>query len=160
MRKAEIRRTLIESYKSSELIINARRIQQLKTHVTTCYSIYLFFFSSCGMFLLIQIIFFNNLQEEEVIESNVRSSTTWWKQLCTLTKKSFLNMTRDLGYYWLRIIFYVLVAISIGTLFFHIGTDNSSILARGKCVSFIYGFMICLSCGGLPFFIEELKVNN
>ncbi|KAF7819041.1 ABC transporter G family member 15-like [Senna tora] len=37
-------------------------------------------------------------------------------------------------------------------------TDNNSILARGKCISFIYGFMICLSCGGLPFFIEELKV--
>ncbi|XP_027351091.1 ABC transporter G family member 15-like [Abrus precatorius] len=96
--------------------------------------------------------------EEQQIESNVRSNSSWWRQLCTLTKRSFLNMTRDIGYYWLRIIFYISVAISIGTLFFHVGTDNSSILARGKCVSFIYGFMICLSCGGLPFFIEELKV--
>lgn len=52
-----------------------------------------------------------------------------------------------------------MIGISLGTLFFHIGTGNSSILARAKCVSFIYGFMICLSCGGLPFFIEELKVK-
>jgi len=68
-------------------------------------------------------------------------------------------MTRDIGYYWLRIIFYIMVGVSVGTLFFHIGTENNSILARAKCVSFIYGFMIILSCGGLPFFIEELKVQ-
>ncbi|KAJ1429998.1 P-loop containing nucleoside triphosphate hydrolase [Sesbania bispinosa] len=129
MKTTEVRATLIESYKSSELMINARRrIQQLKPN------------------------------EEQVTESNLRSTTSWCRQLCTLTKRSFLNMTRDMGYYWLRIIFYLLVSICMGTLFFHIGTDNNSILARGKCLSFIYGFMICLSCGGLPFFIEELKV--
>jgi len=98
-------------------------------------------------------------QEEDAINSNnLRSSATWWKQLCTMTKRSFLNMNRDLGYYWLRVIFYILTGTTIGTLFYHIGTGNSSILARGKCLSFIYGFMMCLSCGGLPFFIEELKV--
>ncbi|KAK7285623.1 hypothetical protein RJT34_20399 [Clitoria ternatea] len=134
MRTSEIRRILIGSYKSSKLIVNARRrIQQLKSNVIEMY-------------------------DEQEMESNERSSTSWRKQLCTLTKRSFLNMTRDIGYYWLRIIFYILVSISIGTLFFHIGTDNHSILARGKCVSFIYAFMISLSCGGLPFFIEELKV--
>jgi len=69
-------------------------------------------------------------------------------------------MTRDIGYYWLRIVFYILVGITVGTLYFHIGTANNSILDRGKCVSFIYGFNICLSCGGLPFFIEELKVGK
>ncbi|BAT85244.1 hypothetical protein LR48_Vigan03g213400 [Vigna angularis] len=129
MRKSEIRRTLIETYKSSKLMLNARsKVQQLKHN------------------------------EEQGIKHYTGSTTTWRKQLCTLTKRSFLNMTRDIGYYWLRIIFYIMVGISIGTLFFHIGTGNSSILARAKCVSFIYGFMICLSCGGLPFFIEELKV--
>ncbi|KAK7396229.1 hypothetical protein VNO78_17087 [Psophocarpus tetragonolobus] len=129
MRTSEIRRKLIGSYKSSKLMINARKkIQQLKHN------------------------------EEQEIKRYIGSTTTWRKQLCTLTKRSFLNMTRDIGYYWLRIVFYMLVGITIGTLFFHIGTGNNSILARGKCVSFIYGFMICLSCGGLPFFIEELKV--
>ncbi|KAG5055111.1 hypothetical protein GLYMA_03G135200v4 [Glycine max] len=129
MRTSEIRRILIQSYKSSKLMIDARkRIEQLKPN------------------------------EEQEIKPYIGSSTTWRKQLYTLTERSFLNMTRDIGYYWLRIVFYILVGITIGTLFFHIGTGNNSILARGKCVSFIYGFMICLSCGGLPFFIEELKV--
>ena len=93
-------------------------------------------------------------------EPDIRTSaSTWWKQLCTLTKRSFLNMTRDMGYYWLRIIFYVMVSITIGTLFYHTDTHNTSIIARVKCIAFIYGSMICLSCGGLPFFLEELKVK-
>ncbi|MED6169545.1 hypothetical protein PIB30_022331 [Stylosanthes scabra] len=53
--------------------------------------------------------------------------TSWVKQLCTLTHRSFLNMTRDIGYYC-------------------------------KIDGFIYGFMIFLCIGGLPFFLEELKV--
>ncbi|XP_019444055.1 PREDICTED: ABC transporter G family member 15-like isoform X2 [Lupinus angustifolius] len=129
MRTAQIRAKLIESFKCSELMINTRRrIQMLQPN------------------------------EEQVIESKVRRSTSWWKQLRTVTQRSFLNMSRDIGYYSLRIIFYILVSITIGIIFFHIGTDSNSILSRGKCISFIYGFMICLSCGGLPFFIEELKL--
>lgn len=132
MKTSEIRRTLIQRYESSQLMINARRrVQQLKS---------------------------NDEEQEIKLNMGSLSSTTWWKQLCTMTKRSFINMSRDIGYYWLRIIFYILTGITVGTLFFHIGTGNNSILARGKCVSFIYGFMICLSCGGLPFFIEELQV--
>ncbi|KAK4272510.1 hypothetical protein QN277_021061 [Acacia crassicarpa] len=127
----DIRATLIECYKNSEQMINARRrIQCLKS----------------------------NFQGDHVIKSNVSGSTSCWKQLYTLTHRSFLNMSRDIGYYWLRIFFYSLAAAGIGLFFFHLGTDKDSILARGKCVSFIYGFIICLSFGGLPLFIEELKV--
>ncbi|KAI9080740.1 hypothetical protein K1719_037253 [Acacia pycnantha] len=129
---SESRAALMQSYKTSETVVNARR----KIH---------------------NLI--SETQEELVIESDMRTSTsTWWNQLCTLTQRSFLNMTRDMGYYWLRIFFYLMVSISVGTQFYHIGTHNTAILIRGKCISFIYGFMICLSCGGLPFFIEELKV--
>ena len=67
-------------------------------------------------------------------------------------------MHRDIGYYWLRILFYVIVSIMIGTLFYKIGEDDGAIVARVKLTSFIYGFMICLSTGGLPCFIEEMKV--
>lgn len=67
-------------------------------------------------------------------------------------------MTRELGYYWLRIVFYILVALTAGTIFFNVGTSNNAIVERAKCDAFVYGFMLCLSIGGLPFFIEELKV--
>ncbi|KAK7336537.1 hypothetical protein VNO77_17080 [Canavalia gladiata] len=49
------------------------------------------------------------LKEEQEIEANISSSTTWLKQLCTLTKRSFVNMTRDIGYYWPSMIFCIMV---------------------------------------------------
>ncbi|KAI4300801.1 hypothetical protein L6164_034135 [Bauhinia variegata] len=86
---AQIRATLIENYKSSELMIMAReRIEKLK------------------------------LNEAQVTESSISRRTNWWRQLFTLSKRSFLNMTRDIGYYWLRIIFYILVSITVGLPFF------------------------------------------
>ncbi|KAF1881260.1 hypothetical protein Lal_00023296 [Lupinus albus] len=84
--------------------------------------------------------------------------TSMLKQLCTLTQRSFLNMFRDIGYCWLRIVFYILVSGSAGFLYLNIGTGSGAILSRGKCDGFIYGFMAFLCLGGLPFFLEELKV--
>ncbi|KAK3217895.1 hypothetical protein Dsin_011865 [Dipteronia sinensis] len=88
-----------------------------------------------------------------------KSNAGWWKQLWTLSGRSFLNMSRDMGYYWLRTLFYILVSVSAGNLYFNIGLSYSSILNRAKCDAFVYGFMICLSIGGLPFFLEEFKVS-
>ncbi|KAG6744858.1 hypothetical protein POTOM_051498 [Populus tomentosa] len=98
------------------------------------------------------------ISEEPAIEPNKRINASSWNQLSTLTRRSFVNMHRDIGYYWLRMVLYVLISISIGVLFFNSGKDRETILERVKCVCFVYGFMICLSCGGLPFFIEEMKV--
>ncbi|KAJ0845690.1 hypothetical protein HanRHA438_Chr15g0716491 [Helianthus annuus] len=39
------------------------------------------------------------------------SQAGWWKQLTTLTRRSCLNMSRDIGYYWLRLIIYSVVSI-------------------------------------------------
>ncbi|KAK7378134.1 hypothetical protein VNO80_03571 [Phaseolus coccineus] len=84
--------------------------------------------------------------------------TSWLNQLCTLTDRSFLNMSRDFGYYWLRILFYIMMSVSAGVLLFNIGTSNEAIITRGKCDGFIFGLMIFLCLGGVPFYHEELKV--
>lgn len=89
-----------------------------------------------------------------------KDRASWWKQLCILSHRSFLNMLRDMGYYWLRIVFYVLVSITVGILYLNVGLSNPAIYGRPKCVAFIYGFLICLSVGGLPSFIEEHKVKE
>ncbi|EOY09174.1 ABC transporter G family member 15 isoform 2 [Theobroma cacao] len=102
------------------------------------------------------------IQEFALIEENCSKSNTskpgWLEQLRTLTRRSSLNICRDIGYYWLRIVFYILVSLSAGSFFFNMGTSNSAILLRGKFNGFIYGLMIVLSIGGLPFFTEEIKV--
>ncbi|KAM1109638.1 hypothetical protein ACFX13_009173 [Malus domestica] len=98
------------------------------------------------------------LTEKPAGKSNKGSSAMWGKLLCTLISRSSINMSRDIGYYWLRSVFYILIAVSAGSFFFHIGTNNQAMIAREKCDGFIYGLMICLSIGGIPFVIEELKV--
>ncbi|WCJ33443.1 ABC-2 type transporter family protein [Euphorbia peplus] len=87
------------------------------------------------------------------------NNISWWKQLVTLTNRSFVNMTRDLGYYWLRIVFLVLIALGAGINFFNIGLSSSSILSRAKFYTYFFDFFICLCVGGLPSFFEEWKVS-
>ena len=68
-------------------------------------------------------------------------------------------MSRDIGYYWLRIIIYIILSICVGTVFFDVGTGYDAILARGACGGFISGFMTMMSIGGFPSFIEKMKVH-
>ncbi|KAK6247729.1 hypothetical protein QUC31_019294 [Theobroma cacao] len=126
---AKIKALLVMKYRSSDYAAQARaRIQEISTI------------------------------EGLVIEKKLRSEAKWLKQLSTLTQRSFVNMSRDLGYYWLRIAIYVALSICVGTIFFNIGTNYNAILARGACAGFVSGFMTFLSIGGFPSFIEELKV--
>ncbi|KAK9062886.1 hypothetical protein SSX86_020076 [Deinandra increscens subsp. villosa] len=92
------------------------------------------------------------------IEAQCGSQASWWKQLRTLTERSLINMCRDIGYYWLRIVVYLAVSICVGTVFFNVGTSYHATYARGACAGFISGFMIFMSIGGFPSFIEEMKV--
>ncbi|EMS52296.1 ABC transporter G family member 15 [Triticum urartu] len=96
---------------------------------------------------------------EGVMEEAVKGSqATWCKQLRTLTKRSYINMYRDFGYYRLRIIIYVLMAICLGTIYYDVGNGYTAIQARASCGGFVSGFMTFMSIGGFPSFIEEMKV--
>ncbi|KAI4319268.1 hypothetical protein MLD38_032890 [Melastoma candidum] len=86
------------------------------------------------------------------------SQASFFKQALTLTERSFINMSRDFGYYWLRLIIYTVVAFCIGTIYLNIGTGYSAILARGACASFVFGFVTFMSIGGFPSFVEDMKV--
>ncbi|XP_043806286.1 ABC transporter G family member 15 isoform X3 [Manihot esculenta] len=96
----------------------------------------------------------------EGLEIEIRSGSqaNRWKQLSTLTRRSFLNMSRDVGYYWARIAIYIIVSICVGTIFHNVGYGYTAILARIACGAFITGFMTFMSIGGFPSFIEEMKV--
>ncbi|XP_022746472.1 ABC transporter G family member 12-like [Durio zibethinus] len=125
MTTTEIQAKLVEKYKSSDNARIARKkIQEIAL-----------------------------IEEENCSESNT-SKPSCLKQLCILTRRSSLNICRDIGYFWLRIVFYILVALSAGSFFFNIGTSNYAIFLRGKFDGFTYGLMIVLPIGGLPFFTE------
>ncbi|KAL1294494.1 hypothetical protein AAHE18_19G145300 [Arachis hypogaea] len=86
------------------------------------------------------------------------SQASFFRQSYTLTKRSLINMSRDFGYYWLRLVIYIVVTICIGTIYLNIGTSYDSILARGSCASFVFGFVTFMSIGGFPSFVEDMKV--
>lgn len=56
------------------------------------------------------------------------SQASFLMQAFTLTKRSFINMSRDFGYYWLRLAIYIFVTVCIGTIYLNIGTGYNSIL--------------------------------
>ena len=48
-------------------------------------------------------------------------------QCSVLTRRSFVNMYRDLGYYWLRLAIYIALCLCVGTIYYDIGVSYSSI---------------------------------
>ncbi|KAH7543514.1 hypothetical protein FEM48_Zijuj02G0192100 [Ziziphus jujuba var. spinosa] len=126
---AEIKAMLVEKYRCSEYSLIAReRIREILT--------------------------IEGLGNERKSGSQAK----WWKQLSVLTRRSFVNMSRDVGYYWLRIGVYIALSICVGSIFFDVGTNFGAILARGACGGFLSGFMTFMSIGGFPSFLEEMKV--
>lgn len=130
MGTAHIKATLVEKYRWSKQAVKARAKMK---HLST-------------------------IRGPEITRASTTSQAGWWKQLDTLTRRSFVNMSRDMGYYWLRIIIYLVVSICVGTIFFDVGTSYTAILARGACGGFITGFMTFMSIGSFPSFIEDMKI--
>ncbi|XP_074591801.1 ABC transporter G family member 1-like [Curcuma longa] len=79
-------------------------------------------------------------------------------QCIVLTKRSFVNMFRDLGYYWLRLAIYIMLGLCIGTIFYDVGHSYGSIQARGSMLMFIAGFLTFMAIGGFPSFVEDMKI--
>jgi len=67
------------------------------------------------------------LQKGTVLEAG-GSEASFLMQSYTLTKRSFINMSRDFGYYWLRLVIYIVVTVCIGTIYLNVGTGYNSIL--------------------------------
>jgi hypothetical protein len=63
-------------------------------------------------------------------------------QSLVLTKRSFVNMYRDLGYYWLRFAIYIALCLCVGTIFYDVGHTFGSIQVtdRNQKFSFNYNF--------------------
>lgn len=79
-------------------------------------------------------------------------------QCVVLTKRSFVNMYRDLGYYWLRLAIYIMLCLCIGTVFYDVGLSYGSIQARGSMLMFVAGFLTFMAIGGFPSFVEDMKI--
>ncbi|KAM4098306.1 hypothetical protein ACJW30_07G067400 [Castanea mollissima] len=87
-----------------------------------------------------------------------RSHAGFVTQCLVLTKRSFVNMFRDLGYYWLRLAIYVALAIGLASVFYDVGYSYGSIQARGSLIMFVSSFLTFMAIGGFPSFVEDMKI--
>ncbi|KAL5206535.1 hypothetical protein ABZP36_034744 [Zizania latifolia] len=79
-------------------------------------------------------------------------------QSLVLTKRSFVNMYRDLGYYWLRFAIYIALCLCVGTIYYDVGHSYGSIQARGSMLMFVAAFLTFMAIGGFPSFVEDMKI--
>ncbi|KAH8958926.1 hypothetical protein BDL97_06G053400 [Sphagnum fallax] len=101
------------------------------------------------------------LEINQIEGSNLESSASkasFFRQSFILTQRSFVNMSRDIGYYWLRLVVYIFLTLCIGTIYFKVGTSSTSIMGRAGCMSYIAGFLTFMSIGGFPSFVKDMKV--
>ncbi|KAK7319445.1 hypothetical protein RJT34_04166 [Clitoria ternatea] len=104
--------------------------------------------------------------QKEIAQIKKRDSNTMEKechadfftQCLILTRRSFINMYREVGYYWLRLLIYGALALSLSTMFFDIGSTTASIQARGSLLVFVVTFLSFITIAGFPSFQEDMKV--
>ncbi|KAL8223884.1 hypothetical protein R6Q57_019359 [Mikania cordata] len=124
---------LSESYKSSEIYMD------VESEIAAI----------CGSF--IKIIY--TMPEKR---GSLKASS--FTQCLVLAKRSFVNMYRDIGYYWLRLGIYIALGFALGTVFYSIGFGFESLNARISMLMFVSSFLTILAIGGFPSFMEEMKV--
>ncbi|KAI3525553.1 hypothetical protein L1887_04416 [Cichorium endivia] len=97
-------------------------------------------------------------KEGDIIQREASLQANFITQCLILSQRSFINMFRDLGYYWLRLGIYIGLGFALGTVFFQIGSGFGSINARVTMIMFVSTFLTILAIGGFPSFVEEMKV--
>ncbi|XP_057415271.1 ABC transporter G family member 1-like isoform X2 [Lotus japonicus] len=98
------------------------------------------------------------LSEKDTNPTNKRRKhADFLNQCLVLTKRSSVNMFRDLGYYWLRLAVYIALATSLATVFYDLGTTYGSIKDRISLLMFVSTFITMMTIGGFPSYVEDMK---
>ncbi|CAL4994692.1 unnamed protein product [Urochloa decumbens] len=87
-----------------------------------------------------------------------REQASFSTKLLVLTRRSFLNMHRDIGYYWMRLAIYVVIGACLGTVFYQLGRSYSSIQSRCEVIMYSTALFTFMAIGGFPSFVEDVKV--
>ncbi|CAN6355825.1 unnamed protein product [Urochloa humidicola] len=87
-----------------------------------------------------------------------REQASFSTKLFVLTRRSFLNMHRDIGYYWMRLAVYMGIGLCLGTIFYQVGYSYSSIQSRCEVIMYTTALLTFMAIGGFPSFVEDVKV--
>ncbi|XP_061349749.1 ABC transporter G family member 1-like [Gastrolobium bilobum] len=80
-------------------------------------------------------------------------------QCLVLIRRSSLQLFRDISNYWLRLVGFTVIAISIGSIFYDIGSSDEPMQGRGSLLTFFISLLsFLILVGGLCPLLEEMKV--
>ncbi|PKA45915.1 ABC transporter G family member 3 [Apostasia shenzhenica] len=79
-------------------------------------------------------------------------------RILVLVWRSLLTMSREWKYFWVRLLLYMMLTLSIGTVFYNIGHSLSSVMVRVSAIFVFVSFMSLLGVAGLPAHIKEIKI--
>uniref|UniRef100_A0A0E0MLP8 ABC transporter domain-containing protein n=1 Tax=Oryza punctata TaxID=4537 RepID=A0A0E0MLP8_ORYPU len=88
----------------------------------------------------------------------MKEMASFCTKLLALTKRSSVNMRRDMGYYWMRFAVFTVACTCVGTVFHHIDNSNNSIQTRCNVIKYMTIFLTFMAIGGFPSFAEDIKV--
>ncbi|KAL4645266.1 hypothetical protein ACB092_02G223900 [Castanea dentata] len=115
-------------------------------------------YKSSGTFQKVQQLVSKIYQQKGGTLERKGSQANFITQCLVLTRRSFVNMYRDLGYYWLRLAIYIALCLCVGTIFYDVGSTFGSIQARGSMLMFVAAFLTFMAIGGFPSFVEDMKI--
>nr|XP_033514675.1 ABC transporter G family member 11-like [Nicotiana tomentosiformis] len=78
-------------------------------------------------------------------------------QSLILTRRSSVNMFRDIGYYWMQFASYIVITLGLGSIYYNVDSCYGSIEERGLMVAFVVSSMTFMTIGGFPSFVEYIK---
>ncbi|KAK7363113.1 hypothetical protein VNO77_05243 [Canavalia gladiata] len=88
-----------------------------------------------------------------------RTHAAFRTQCLVLIRRSSLQLFRDLSNYWLRLAVFIVIAASIGSIFYDLGTSYGSIQGRGSLLTFFISVLSFMTLvGGFSPLLEEMKV--
>lgn len=82
----------------------------------------------------------------------------WILQTMHLTRRSFLNMMRDVGIFWLRAGMYIMLCVMLGFVYFQLKHSWQSTYARAALFFFVVAFLTFMSIAAFPAFVEDMRI--
>lgn len=73
--------------------------------------------------------------------------------------RTFLDYTRNLGVFWVRVAMYVTMCVCVGTVYFDLGNEWIEVQSRASMLFFVTGFLTFMAIAAFPAYIEELQVQ-
>ncbi|KAG1652464.1 hypothetical protein FOA52_009206 [Chlamydomonas sp. UWO 241] len=79
-------------------------------------------------------------------------------QNLVLAKRMFVNNTRNIGVFWLRLGMYIVLCIMMGTIFLNLGKTWKDTYSFTSMMFFVVAFLTFMSIAGFPAFAEDMAV--